>query len=136
MDLGTPPIATGRVGQRTNVAACRHQHALNGNAVLRQLCPVQGSGRTWCAAPVSCRFLRIHACRACRAHRSALDCIGVQMFEFTNNEKPQEFKSWKTATFRFCVQDPDIEALVGQIFAKGGEIAIALLKVPSASRRA
>ena len=40
------------------------------------------------------------------AHMSTGDRIGVEMFEFKNNEKPTDFEYWKTSTFHFCVQDP------------------------------
>ena len=43
------------------------------------------------------------------AHMSTGDKIGVEMFEFKNNETPKDFEYWKTSTFHFCVQDPDIE---------------------------
>lgn len=55
------------------------------------------------------------------AHMSTGDKIGVEMFEFTNNEKPKAFEYWKTSTFHFCVQDPDIEGLVKQIVDHGGK---------------
>ena len=55
------------------------------------------------------------------AHVSTGDKIGIEMFEFRNNEKPKEFEYWKTGTFHFCVQDPDIEALVEKIVANGGK---------------
>lgn len=37
---------------------------------------------------------------------------GSRMFEFKNDRKPAEFEFWKTGTFHFCVQDPNIEDLV------------------------
>ena len=49
------------------------------------------------------------------AHMSTGDKIGVEMFEFKNNETPKDFEYWKTSTFHFCVQDPDIEGLVAKI---------------------
>ena len=55
------------------------------------------------------------------AHMSTGDRIGVEMFEFTNNERPKDFEYWKTSTFHFCVQDPDIEGLVEKIVANGGK---------------
>jgi lactoylglutathione lyase family protein len=55
------------------------------------------------------------------AHLSTGDRIGVEMFEFQNNETPQEFEYWKTGTFHFCIQDPNIEALVEKIVARGGK---------------
>jgi lactoylglutathione lyase family protein len=55
------------------------------------------------------------------AHMSTGDRIGLEMFEFTNNEKPKEFDYWKTSTFHFGIQDPDIEGLVEKIVAHGGK---------------
>jgi len=55
------------------------------------------------------------------AHMSTGDKIGVEMFEFKNNESPKDFEYWKTSTFHFCVQDPDIEGLVEKIVAHGGK---------------
>ncbi|MFT6236146.1 MAG: lactoylglutathione lyase family protein [Lentimonas sp.] len=55
------------------------------------------------------------------AHVSTGDKIGIEMFEFKNNEKPKEFEYWKTGTFHFCVQDPNIEELVEKIVAHGGK---------------
>lgn len=55
------------------------------------------------------------------AHLSTGDRIGVEMFEFQNNETPTEFEYWKTGTFHFCIQDPNIEALVEKIVAHGGK---------------
>ncbi|PTN11141.1 VOC family protein [Nitrosomonas aestuarii] len=49
------------------------------------------------------------------AHMSTGDKIGIEVFEFINNEKPADFEYWKTSTFHFCVQDPDIEGLVKKI---------------------
>ncbi len=55
------------------------------------------------------------------AHLSTGDKIGIELFEFQNNEKPKEFEYWKTGTFHFCVQDPNIEDLVEKIVAHGGK---------------
>ena len=55
------------------------------------------------------------------AHMSTSDKIGIELFEFKNNEKPQEFDYWRTGTFHFCVQDPEIEKLVEKILAHGGK---------------
>jgi lactoylglutathione lyase family protein len=55
------------------------------------------------------------------AHMSTGDRIGIEMFEFKNNEKPKEFDYWKTSTFHFGVQDPDLEGLVKKIVAHGGK---------------
>ena len=55
------------------------------------------------------------------AHMSTGDRVGIELFEFPNNEKPEGFEYWKTGTFHFCVQDPDIEGLVAKIVAHGGK---------------
>lgn len=55
------------------------------------------------------------------AHLSTGDKIGIEMFEFRNNETPAEFQYWKTGTFHFCVQDPNIEELVDKIVSAGGK---------------
>jgi lactoylglutathione lyase family protein len=55
------------------------------------------------------------------AHMSTGDKIGIELFEFKNNEKPKEFDYWKTGTFHFCIQDPEIEALVTKIVEHGGK---------------
>lgn len=56
------------------------------------------------------------------AHMSTSDSIGVEMFEFPNNEPAEsEFKYWRTSLFHFAVQDPDLEGLVEKIVAHGGK---------------
>lgn len=55
------------------------------------------------------------------AHMSTGDKIGIELFEFKNNEKPKEFEYWKTGTFHFCIQDPDIEGLLEKILKHGGK---------------
>ena len=55
------------------------------------------------------------------AHMSTGDKIGVELFEFRNNKKPEEFEYWKTGTFHFCIQDPDVEGLVEKIIQHGGK---------------
>jgi lactoylglutathione lyase family protein len=55
------------------------------------------------------------------AHMSTGDRIGVEMFEFQNNERPKDFEYWKTSTFHFGVQEPDIEGLVAKIVAHSGK---------------
>ena len=45
----------------------------------------------------------------------------MEIFEFTNNESQEAFEYWKTSTFHFCVQDPDIEGLVQKIVDHGGK---------------
>lgn len=56
------------------------------------------------------------------AHMSTGDRIGIELFEFPNNETPEDnFEFWKTGIFHYCVQDPDIEGLVEKIVAHGGK---------------
>jgi catechol 2,3-dioxygenase-like lactoylglutathione lyase family enzyme len=49
------------------------------------------------------------------------DRIGIEIFEFPNNESAKNFEYWKTGTFHFCIQDPDIEGLVKKITEHGGK---------------
>ncbi|PAB59873.1 lactoylglutathione lyase family protein [Anaeromicrobium sediminis] len=56
------------------------------------------------------------------AHLSTGDKIGVELFEFSQNENPKNnFEYWKTGLFHFCIQDPDIEGLVEKIVKYGGK---------------
>ncbi len=56
------------------------------------------------------------------AHLSTGDKIGVEMFEFPENEKPENnFEYWKTGIFHFCIQDPDVEGMVEKIVQHGGK---------------
>lgn len=56
------------------------------------------------------------------AHLSTGDRIGVELFEFVNQEQPENnFEYWKTGIFHFCVQDPNLEELVEKIVATGGK---------------
>ncbi|GGF20944.1 glyoxalase [Halobacillus andaensis] len=56
------------------------------------------------------------------AHLSTSDKIGIELFEFPNNEDPEDnFEYWKTGIFHYCVQDPDLEGLVEKIKAHGGK---------------
>ncbi|MFQ3207129.1 MAG: lactoylglutathione lyase family protein [Glaciecola sp.] len=56
------------------------------------------------------------------AHLSTGDRIGVEIFEFKNQEKPEDnFEYWKTGIFHFCVQDPDVEGLAERIVEAGGK---------------
>lgn len=56
------------------------------------------------------------------AHMSTGDKIGVELFEFSNNEeKKNHFEYWKTGLFHFSVQDPNIEELIEKIVAHGGK---------------
>ncbi len=55
------------------------------------------------------------------AHLSTGDRIGVELFEFVNQEQPENFEYWKTGVFHFCVQDPNLEELVEKIVAAGGK---------------
>ncbi|AWB56398.1 MULTISPECIES: lactoylglutathione lyase family protein [unclassified Colwellia] len=56
------------------------------------------------------------------AHMSTGDRIGVELFEFKNQQNPDNnFEYWKTGVFHFCVQDPNLEELVEKIVAAGGK---------------
>jgi lactoylglutathione lyase family protein len=56
------------------------------------------------------------------AHLSTGDRIGVELFEFKNQENPENnFEYWKTGIFHFCVQDPDVEGLAQKIVNAGGK---------------
>ncbi|WP_112179805.1 MULTISPECIES: lactoylglutathione lyase family protein [Paraliobacillus] len=56
------------------------------------------------------------------AHLSTSDGVGIELFEFKNNEKPENnFEYWKTGLFHYCVQDPDLEGLVEKIKEYGGK---------------
>lgn len=56
------------------------------------------------------------------AHLAMGDGTGVEMFEFKNNETPDNhFEYWKTGIFHYAVQDPDVEGLVEKIKAHGGK---------------
>ena len=56
------------------------------------------------------------------ANLSTGDRIGVEPFEFKNQENPEDnFEYWKTGIFHFCVQDPDVEGLAEKIVAHGGK---------------
>ena len=50
------------------------------------------------------------------AHLSTGDRIGVELFQFTNQQNPENnFEYWKTGIFHFCVQDPNVEELAERI---------------------
>jgi len=56
------------------------------------------------------------------AHLATGDKIGIELFEFSNHEKPENnFEFWKTGLFHFCIQDPNIEEIVNKIKAYGGK---------------
>lgn len=56
------------------------------------------------------------------AHLATGDRIGVELFEFKNQENPEDnFEYWKTGIFHFCVQDPNVEELAERIVAAGGK---------------
>ncbi|MBF8418810.1 lactoylglutathione lyase family protein [Heyndrickxia coagulans] len=56
------------------------------------------------------------------AHLAMGDGTGVEMFEFKNNETPDNnFEYWKMGIFHYAVQDPDVEGLVEKIKAHGGK---------------
>ena len=50
------------------------------------------------------------------------DGIGIEFFEFTNNEPVEsQFKYWKSGIFHFSIKDPDVEGLVKKIVDCGGK---------------
>lgn len=56
------------------------------------------------------------------AHLSSADGIGLEIFEFSNNDTSASVNTpFKTGVFHFCVQDPDIEGLVKRIVDAGGK---------------
>jgi len=56
------------------------------------------------------------------AHLATGDKVGIELFEFPHNEKPENnFEYWKTGIFHFCIQDPNIEDLVEKIKQYGGK---------------
>ena len=56
------------------------------------------------------------------AHLVTSDGIGIEMFEFKNNDgKRKEFQFANTGLFHFSVQDPNIEDLIEKIVANGGK---------------
>ena len=56
------------------------------------------------------------------AHMSTGDRIGVELFQFANQQQPEDnFEYWKTGVFHFCVQDPNLEELVEKIVDAGGK---------------
>lgn len=56
------------------------------------------------------------------AHISTGDGIGIELFEFKQNDKLRHtFNPYQTGIFHFSVQDPNIEALAANIVAHGGK---------------
>jgi len=56
------------------------------------------------------------------AHRSTSDGIGIELFSFSHGVKEEpEFNPFNTGLFHFCIQDPNIEALIDKIVAHGGK---------------
>lgn len=56
------------------------------------------------------------------AHLATGDGIGIELFEFPNNEPPPpEFKYWQTSLFHFCIKDPDVEGMLAKILEHGGK---------------
>ncbi|MDT0171960.1 lactoylglutathione lyase family protein [Exiguobacterium sp. BRG2] len=56
------------------------------------------------------------------AHMATGDRIDIELFEFPNNEQPENnFEFWKTGIFHYAIQDPDVEGLVEKIVAHGGK---------------
>ncbi|WP_425403095.1 lactoylglutathione lyase family protein [Hwanghaeella sp.] len=56
------------------------------------------------------------------AHLSTADGIGIELFEFEGNKRPDDnFDFRKHGTFHFAVQDPDIEGLLEKVVSAGGK---------------
>lgn len=56
------------------------------------------------------------------AHLSSSDGIGLEIFEFANNsEEKSDNSPFKTSVFHFCIQHPDIEAMIERIVSHGGK---------------
>lgn len=56
------------------------------------------------------------------AHLSTSDKIGVEIFEFPQNEQRENnFEFWKTGLFHFSIQNKEIEKTVEKIVAHGGK---------------
>lgn len=56
------------------------------------------------------------------AHLSTVDGIGIEMFEFPENEDEMtKFNPYTNGLFHFCIQDPNIENLVDKIIKAGGK---------------
>jgi lactoylglutathione lyase family protein len=56
------------------------------------------------------------------AHLSTGDGIGIEIFEFRDAQRPaNNFEYWKSGTFHFCVQDPDLEGLLEKVKRHGGK---------------
>ncbi|MCH2056623.1 MAG: lactoylglutathione lyase family protein [Thalassotalea sp.] len=54
------------------------------------------------------------------AHLSTGDRVGVEIFQFQNQENPEDnFEYWKPGVFHFRVQDPNLEELAEKIVAAG-----------------
>ena len=72
---------------------------------------------------VMCRDVFGEGFRSFRiAHVSTADGIGVELFQFPNQQQPADnFEYWKTSVFHFCVQDPDVEGLAERIVEAGGK---------------
>jgi lactoylglutathione lyase family protein len=56
------------------------------------------------------------------AHMSTSDGIGIELFSFPHGVKEAPaFNPFNTGLFHFCIQDPNIEALVSKVVALGGK---------------
>ena len=55
------------------------------------------------------------------AHTVTSNGIGVEIFEFPDNEPAGEFNFNRTVLFHFSIQDPDIEGIVKTIVEHGGK---------------
>lgn len=64
------------------------------------------------------------------AHLSSADGIGLEIFEFANNDTHTSVNTaFKTGVFHFCVQDPDIEGLIKRIVDAGGKQMSAIREI-------
>lgn len=56
------------------------------------------------------------------AHMSTSDKIGIEMFEFKDNYKPEKNLDFKQhGVFHFCIQDPDLEGALKRVVELGGK---------------
>ena len=55
-------------------------------------------------------------------HLAMADRIGIEIFEFPNNVKPENnLEYWKTSIFHFCITNPNVEGLAKKIAETGGK---------------
>ena len=56
------------------------------------------------------------------AHLSTGDKIGIEIFEFEGNFKPEKnFDYKKNGLFHYCIQDPNLEQLADEVVKHGGK---------------